>query len=111
MLPQPRTGSFSPNQTTQPIYTGLSQSPHPSYAGAPSAGASPSTSSPTGNTLTKIAVAQVYLLLSTIKQDRDDPHKWDVQTESLRKVSHLDMPHSRHLRDCHGRGRVPALAL
>jgi CCR4-NOT transcription complex subunit 1 len=86
MLPQPRTGSFSPNQTTQPIYTGLSQSPHPSYAGAPSAGASPSTSSPTGNTLTKIAVAQVYLLLSTIKQDRDDPHKWDVQTESLRKL-------------------------
>ncbi|KAK5652789.1 hypothetical protein OQA88_9645 [Cercophora sp. LCS_1] len=50
-----------------------------------SAGASPSTSSPTGN-ITKIAVAQVLLLLSTIKEDRDDPHKWDAQTEQLRRL-------------------------
>jgi len=86
MVPQPRTGSFSPNPAAQTIYTGLAQSPLSSLPGALSAGASPSTSSPTGNTLTKIAVAQVYLLLSTIKEDKDDPHKWDAQTESLQKV-------------------------
>jgi len=89
MVPQPRTGSFSPNPTAPPLYTGISQSPHPSHAGALSAGASPSTSSPTGNTLTKIVVAQVYLLLSTIREDKDDPHKWDAQTESLRKVCYF----------------------
>ncbi|KAK3945591.1 CCR4-Not complex component, Not1-domain-containing protein [Diplogelasinospora grovesii] len=87
MVPQSRTGSFSPNPTAQPLYTGLSHSPHPSHAGALSAGASPSTSSPTGtSSLAKIAVAQVYLLLSTIKEDKDDPHKWDLQVESLRKL-------------------------
>jgi CCR4-NOT transcription complex subunit 1 len=87
MVPQPRPGTFSPNPAAQPIYTGLAHSPHPSHAGALSAGASPSTSSPTGsNSLTKIAVAQVYLLLSTIKEDKDDPRKFHSQTESLRKV-------------------------
>ncbi|KAK0628986.1 CCR4-Not complex component, Not1-domain-containing protein [Bombardia bombarda] len=87
MVPQPRTGSFSPNPTAPPLYTGLGHSPHPSHAGALSAGASPSTSSPTGtNSLTKIVVAQVYLLLSTIREDKDDPHKWDLQAESLRKL-------------------------
>lgn len=95
MVSQSRTGSFSPNPTAhqQSIHTGLAYSPHPSsHTGGLSAGASPSTNSPTGSTLTKIAVAQVYLLLSTIKVDKDDPHKWDAQTESLRKVrspSHL----------------------
>lgn len=88
MVPQPRSGSFTPNPSAQPIYTSFGHhSPHPSHPGALSAGASPSASSPTGsNSLTKIVVAQVYLLLSTIKEDKDDPHKWDVQTESLRKV-------------------------
>ncbi|KAK3994594.1 CCR4-Not complex component, Not1-domain-containing protein [Cladorrhinum sp. PSN332] len=104
MVPQPRKGTvFSPNPSSQPLHTshtshtgvpvGTPHSPHPppppssSHAGALSAGASPSASSPTGsNSLTKIAVAQVYLLLSTIKEDRDDPRKWEAQTESLRKL-------------------------
>ncbi|KAK4119530.1 Not1-domain-containing protein [Parathielavia appendiculata] len=86
MVPQPRPGTFSPSPA-QPIITGIAHSPHPSHAGALSAGASPSTSSPTGsNSLTKIAVAQVYLLLSTIKEDKDDPRKWESQIESLRKL-------------------------
>ncbi|GAB1315942.1 CCR4-NOT core subunit cdc39 [Madurella fahalii] len=87
MVPQPRPGTFSPSPAAQPVYTGTVHSPHPSQAGALSAGASPSTSSPTGSSsLTKIAVAQVYLLLSTIKEDKDDPRKWESQTESLRKL-------------------------
>lgn len=97
MVSQSRTGSFSPNPTAhqQSIHTGLAYSPHPSsHTGglSASAGASPSTNSPTGSTLTKIAVAQVYLLLSTIKVDKDDPHKWDAQTESLRKVPLPPLP-------------------
>ncbi|KAL2260324.1 hypothetical protein VTK26DRAFT_5684 [Humicola hyalothermophila] len=87
MVPQPRSGTFSPNPTAQPIYTGNPVSSHPSHPGALSATASPSTSSPTGSSsLTKIAVAQVYLLLSTIKEDKDDPRKWESQIESLRKL-------------------------
>ncbi|KAK4130978.1 Not1-domain-containing protein [Trichocladium antarcticum] len=87
MVPQPRPGTFSPNPTAQPIYTGIAHSPHPSHAGALSAAASPSTSSPTGsNSLSKIAIAQVYLLLSTIKEDKDDTRKWESQIESLRKL-------------------------
>lgn len=88
MVPQPRPGTFSPSPAVQPVYTGTVHSPHPSQAGALSAGATPSTSSPTGSSsLTKIAVAQVYLLLSTIKEDKDDPRKWESQIESLRKVT------------------------
>ncbi|KAL2021273.1 hypothetical protein VTK56DRAFT_7352 [Thermocarpiscus australiensis] len=87
MVPQPRPGTFTPNPATQPLHTGIAHSPHPSHAGALSAAASPSTSSPTGSSsLTKIAVAQVYLLLSTIKEDKDDPRRWESQTESLRKL-------------------------
>ena len=91
MVPQPRPGTFSPNPAAQPIYTGTTHSPHPSHhAGALSAAASPSTSSPTGSSsLTKIAVAQVFLLLSTIKEDKDDPRKWESQIESLRKVCNV----------------------
>ncbi|KAK4044243.1 CCR4-Not complex component, Not1-domain-containing protein [Parachaetomium inaequale] len=73
MGPHPRPGTFSPSPAAQPLYTGT--------------GASPITSSPTGSSsLTKIAVAQVYLLLSTIKEDKDDPRKWESQIESLRKL-------------------------
>ncbi|EAQ84957.1 hypothetical protein CHGG_08971 [Chaetomium globosum CBS 148.51] len=87
MVAQPRPGTFSPSPAAHPIYTGIAHSPHPSHAAALSAAASPSTSSPTGsNSLTKIAVAQVYLLLSTIKEDKEDPHKWESQLESLRKL-------------------------
>lgn len=53
-----------------------------------SAGASPSTSSPTGNYgLTKIAVAQVSVLLSTLKTKKDDPVEYDNRLERLKKVS------------------------
>lgn len=86
MVPPPRAGSFSPNPA-QALQTGSNHSPHPSHAGILSAGASPSTSSPTGaSSLTKIVVAQVYLLLSTIKEDKDRV-KWELQVEQLRKVS------------------------
>ncbi|RDW72052.1 hypothetical protein BP5796_08086 [Coleophoma crateriformis] len=66
--------------------TGISHSPHGSQHSAFSASASPSTSSPTGaNSLNKIVVAQVYLLLSTIKEDKDRT-KWDQQAEQIRKL-------------------------
>ncbi|KAF7547803.1 hypothetical protein G7046_g8897 [Stylonectria norvegica] len=78
MVPPPRGGSFSPNPA-HTLQTGSSHSPHPSQAAILSAGASPSASSPTGtNSLTKIVVAQVYLLLSTIKEDKDHA-KWELQ--------------------------------
>ncbi|TQV97696.1 hypothetical protein V2A60_006571 [Cordyceps javanica] len=85
MVPPPRAGSFSPNPA-QALQTGSNHSPHPSHAGVLSAGASPSTSSPTGaSSLTKIVVAQVYLLLSTIKEDKDRV-KWEAQFEQLKKL-------------------------
>ncbi|PTD05209.1 General negative regulator of transcription subunit 1 [Fusarium culmorum] len=85
MVPPPRAGSFSPNPA-QTLQTGASHSPHPSQAAILSAGASPSASSPTGtNSLTKIVVAQVYLLLSTIKEDKDRA-KWELQVDQLKKL-------------------------
>ncbi|KAK4175574.1 hypothetical protein QBC36DRAFT_331222 [Triangularia setosa] len=87
MVPHFWKGTFTPNPASQPLHTGLAHAQSPSHHGAPSAGASPSTSSPTGSSsLTKIAVAQVLLLLSTIKEDKDDPRRWKSQTDSLRKV-------------------------
>ncbi|KAF4122680.1 CCR4-NOT transcription complex subunit 1 [Geosmithia morbida] len=86
MVPPPRAGSFSPNPAAHSLQTGSSHSPHPSQTAAFSAGASPSTSSPTGtNSLTKIVVAQIYLLLSTIKDDKDRA-KLDIQLEQLKKL-------------------------
>ncbi|KAK3682503.1 CCR4-Not complex component, Not1-domain-containing protein [Podospora appendiculata] len=94
----------APPASVPPLYTGLGLAHHPqhhhhhhhhhhpsqsSHAGAlsASAGASPSTSSPTGSSsLTKIVVTQIYLLLNAIKEDKDDPHKWDAQAKSLRKL-------------------------
>jgi CCR4-NOT transcription complex subunit 1 len=87
MVPPARPGTFSPNPTVQTSHGGTSRhSPHPSIGGL-SAAASPSNNSPTGTSaLTKIVVAQAYLLLSTIKEDKDDPSKWEGHTEQLRKV-------------------------
>lgn len=82
-----RGGNFTSSQPSLNT-TGISHSPQGSYHGAFSAGASPSTNSPTNtgsNPLSKIAIAQVYLLLSTIKDDKDRT-KWDLQIEQLRKV-------------------------
>ncbi|KAL0764632.1 hypothetical protein CaCOL14_012933 [Colletotrichum acutatum] len=85
MVPQPRLGSFSPHPS-QTLHTGAWHSPHPSQSAGLTAGASPSTSSPTGpNSLVKIAVAQVYLLLGAIKEDRDRA-KWETQAEQLQKL-------------------------
>ncbi|KAK1840088.1 ccr4-not transcription complex subunit [Colletotrichum chrysophilum] len=85
MVPHPRSGSFSP-YPSQTVQTGAGHSPHPSQPSALSAGASPSTSSPTGpNPVVKIAVAQVYLLLGAIKEDKDRA-KWETQAEQLRKL-------------------------
>ncbi|KAK2001242.1 CCR4-Not complex component [Colletotrichum falcatum] len=85
MVPQSRSGSFSPHPS-QTLQTGAGQSLHPSQSSALSAGASPNTSSPTGpNPLVKIAVAQVYLLLGAIKEDKDRA-KWETQAEQLQKL-------------------------
>ncbi|KAJ8120280.1 hypothetical protein ONZ43_g2970 [Nemania bipapillata] len=91
MVPPPpthsRSGTFSP-VPAQGLQTGLTHSPHPSQTGPLSAGASPSTSSPTtGNnsSLTKIVVAQVYLLLSSINKDKDRA-KWELQIDQLNKL-------------------------
>jgi hypothetical protein len=82
----PRGGAFTPSPAQQTIVTGVSHSPHGSHHSTFSAGASPNTNSPTGsNSLAKIVVAQVYLLLSTIKEDKDRT-KWEQQAEQLRKV-------------------------
>lgn len=52
-----------------------------------SAGASPSTSSPTGNyAVSKITVAQVYVLLSTLKAKKDDPAEYENKVNRLNKV-------------------------
>lgn len=79
-----RSGTFSPiPPATQALQTGaLAQSPYPSQAGA-----SPSTSSPTAglNSVTKISVAQVYLLLTTLKDDKDRA-KWELQADQLKKL-------------------------
>lgn len=83
-----RSGTYTPSPA-QSIITASSHSPHGSYTAGNSAGASPST--PTGtNSLAKIVVAQVYLLLSTIKEDKDNSTKWEAQAEQLRKVRFSD---------------------
>lgn len=84
-----RGGTYTPSPAQQTIVTGVGHSVHSSHHSTLSAGASPSTSSPTGsNSLTRIVVAQVYLLLSTIKEDKDRV-KWEQQAEQLRKVLYL----------------------
>ncbi|KAK8031044.1 general negative regulator of transcription subunit 1 [Apiospora arundinis] len=83
-----RSGTFTPAPSNHPIQTGgFGHSPHPSQGGNLSAGASPSTSSPTtgNNSLTKIVVAQVFLLLTTLKDDTDRA-KWDLQRDQLKKL-------------------------
>ncbi|RYP50914.1 hypothetical protein DL769_010885 [Monosporascus sp. CRB-8-3] len=90
MVPPPhpsrsRSGTFSPAAAaTQSLQTGIPHSPHPSQTGPLSAGASPSTSSPTtgSSSLTKIVVAQVYLLLGTIKEG----DKWEADAERIRNL-------------------------
>ncbi|KAI0909506.1 Not1-domain-containing protein [Ustulina deusta] len=91
MVPPPsshsRSGTFSP-VAAQGLQTGLTHSPHPSQTGPLSAGASPSTSSPTtgsNNSLTKIVVAQVYLLLSSINKDKDRA-RFELQIDQLNKL-------------------------
>ncbi|KAL5606284.1 hypothetical protein BROUX41_002699 [Berkeleyomyces rouxiae] len=88
MVPQPRGGSFSPTPSAHSLQTGTSHSPRPSisHVGILSAGASPNINSPTGsNSLTKIVVAQVYLLLGAITDDKDRS-KWESQVDQLRKL-------------------------
>ena len=87
MVPLQRAGSFTQNPA-QPNQTGSHHSPHPSHTGIPSAGASPSIGSPTGTN--SIVVAQVYLLLSTIKEDK----KWESQFDQLQKVSRFQARHA-----------------
>lgn len=86
-----RGGTFTPSPA-QTIVTGVSHSPHGSHHSTFSAGASPSTNSPIGGSgVNKIVVAQVYLLLGTIKEDKDRT-KWEQQAEQLRKVCNLCAP-------------------
>ncbi|KAF3761896.1 Not1-domain-containing protein [Cryphonectria parasitica EP155] len=85
MLPRP-SGTFSPTPSTG-LQTGISHSPHPSQAGVLGAGASPSTSSPTGNYgLSKIAATQVSVLLSTLKTKEDDPVEYENRRKRLNKL-------------------------
>ncbi|KAH8598743.1 CCR4-Not complex component, Not1-domain-containing protein [Bisporella sp. PMI_857] len=74
-----RAGTFTPSPAQQTIITGINHSPHGSHHSTFSAGASPSTNSPTGgsSSLVKIIIAQVYLLLGTIRPDDKDRTKWD----------------------------------
>ncbi|ERS99055.1 hypothetical protein HMPREF1624_04250 [Sporothrix schenckii ATCC 58251] len=80
MVPPPRAGTFSPSPA-QSLHTGSSHSPHPSQNAA--LGGSPVTGSPTGtNNVSKIVIAQVYVLLSSLKEEKVDHSKWD----QLRKL-------------------------
>lgn len=82
VLPKGRT--YTP--PVQVVTGGVSHSAHSSQHGAFSASASPSTNSPVGtSSVNKIVVAQVYLLLSTIKEDKDRT-QWDQKADQLRKV-------------------------
>ena len=82
-----RGGTFTPSPAQQTIVTGVSHSPHGSHHGAFSAGASPSTNSPTGSgsNVAGVVIVQLYVLLSTIKEDKDRT-KWEQQAEQIRKV-------------------------
>lgn len=95
---QSTSGAFSPTPHTHALQTGgsINHSPHPSQAGPLSAGASSSTNSPTtgSSSLTRIVVAQVFLLLTTLKDDKDRA-KWELQAEQLQKVRR------RRRRCCH----------
>lgn len=85
MLP-PSSGTFSPNPSTG-LQTGLGHSTQGVLNASASAGASPSTSSPTGNYgLSKIAAAQVSVLLSTLRTKQDDPAEYDHKVDRLKKV-------------------------
>jgi CCR4-NOT transcription complex subunit 1 len=71
----------------QTIVTGVSHSPHNSHHGSFGVGASPSTNSPTGSgsNVAGVVIVQLYVLLSTIKEDKDRT-KWEQQAEQIRKV-------------------------
>ena len=85
MVSQSRAGSFSPNPAHEP-QTRQNSTLHAAQTGILSAAETPIATSPTGaNHIAKIAVAQVYLLLSAIKEDKESS-KWEVQVEQLRKV-------------------------
>ncbi|CAN8098292.1 unnamed protein product [Discula destructiva] len=85
MLPR-SSGTLSPNLSTG-LQTGLGHSTPGVLNASASAGASPSTSSPTGNYgLSKIAVAQVSVLLSTLKTKQDDPVEYDHKVDRLKKL-------------------------
>jgi len=78
---QKRSGTFSPE-----FALGPRSSITPTHNGLLS-GASPGSNSPTSgtNSLTRIVIAQVYLLLGTIKNDKD-PAKRQAQVDQLRKL-------------------------
>ncbi|GME64788.1 CCR4-Not complex component Not1 [Neofusicoccum parvum] len=48
-------------------------------------------SAPSGQSLAKIVIAQVFLLLSSLKEDKDKA-KWEQQTDQIRKVSAARRP-------------------
>lgn len=79
---QKRSGTFSPE-----FALGPRSSITPTHNGLLKSGASPGTNSPTSgtNSLTRIVIAQVYLLLGTIKNDKD-PAKRQVQVDQLQKL-------------------------
>lgn len=64
-------------------------SPSSSTVGSPSTATNPTSGAPSQN-LSRIVIAQVFLLLSQFGpvKDEKDRSKWDTQTEQIRKVRH-----------------------
>ncbi|TDZ25102.1 General negative regulator of transcription subunit 1 [Colletotrichum orbiculare MAFF 240422] len=85
MVPPPRSGTISPHLSLA-LQAGGGHS-HYSSATAPlSVGAVSATASSTGyNSVINIAVAQVYLLLGAIKEDKEGV-KWETQGEQIQKL-------------------------
>lgn len=52
-----------------------------------------SSSAPSGQSLSKIVIAQVFLLLSSLKEDKDKV-KWETQADQIRRVSTNSTPES-----------------
>ncbi len=92
-----RATPFPPSPAPSNAHTPLS----PTSAVHPSSGVPASGHAGNGNNnnnnhagqLSKIVIAQVFLLLSTIKEDKDRT-KWDSQAEQIRKVE--DIRRFRH---------------
>ncbi|KAI9825613.1 MAG: hypothetical protein M1832_000957 [Thelocarpon impressellum] len=85
---QPRGPAFShsPSYSQSNINSPSSPSSNANAAAAASSGSGSNTNNQAGQ-LSKIVIAQVFLLLSTIKEDKDKT-KWETQADQIRKLVH-----------------------